>query len=230
KDIDLVAERILRGAYVSTEMFSSLNYRRTANRVFAKYFDGQMKPFKVAMDRQFKEMNFDHATDRASFDRIAREHGLDLDDHLDPWDEKYYVKLGFANDKDTINIYSKGLDRKAETDDDIVTLSLSYKYFDRTGKAIDEAVQNYHDRTGKFIRDRATLLHELGVGELPDRYGNPYMFDFSVDDSRYVITILSAGKDGHSNNEKTRSDDFQLWRSSISYASDIQDSIRRILE
>src|SRR5690606_12986446 len=33
-----------------------------------------------------------------------------------------------------------------------------------------------------------------------------------------------------SNNEKTRPADFQLWRSSISYASDIQDSIRRILE
>src|SRR5690606_16159196 len=168
EDLDLVAELILRGSDLSTNLFSSSNYGSTVETAFSEYFNKQMKPFKEAMDKWFKENNFDHPRDRTSFDRIALVNGLDLDEVLDPWDEKYYVKFGFKNDKDTIKIYSKGLDRKPGTNDDAMVLSLFYAYFDRTGKIIDEAIERYHERTGKFIRDRTTLLRELGENELKD--------------------------------------------------------------
>jgi len=111
----------------------------------------------------------------------------------------------------------------------------SWPYFRVVGRMIDQAVRRYHDRTEGFIRDFSTLTREVAKDEfaldqMRDRWGQPYRFDFDVDENHYVIRVTSGGPDKQFAPQNTYpQDDFIIWLSSIDYFEKPRAEIDRAL-
>ncbi|MGI8670318.1 MAG: alpha-2-macroglobulin family protein [Aridibacter sp.] len=229
-ELQLVAEILLHDKYYYPNIFHSRNYELDAKSVYAEFFKKQLAPFEKVLNETYKNKNFKHSTDENSLKKILAEKGLNLDNLHDPWGQKYRAVFDVEKTQDILKIETSGADKKFGTDDDFAVSSLSFTYFTPTGKAIDEAVENYHKRTGGFIRDEKTFLRELGISELKDRFGRPYRLFFEIEKRFYSIRIHSLGKDGIYEQNSWRGDDFDVWTNRIDYFADTELKIANALQ
>ena len=122
------------------------------------------------------------------------------------------------------DLVSAGPDKKFGTADDVTTLSVDRWYFRPVAEAIKKSMLEYHNRTGDYVRDLATLKAELAAtgmqwDALRDPWGQPYLPQFGVSNTRYTLTVMSGGPDGRFETGPT-SDDFPVWTDSSDYFSD----------
>ena len=120
-------------------------------------------------------------------------------------------------------LVSSGPDKKFGTADDVTALSVDRWYFRPVAEAIKKSMLEYHIRTGGYVRDFATLKTELATtgiqwDALRDPWGQPYLAQFGISNSRYTITVMSGGPDGKFETSPT-SDDFPVWTDSSDYFS-----------
>ncbi|MBS1797074.1 MAG: carboxypeptidase regulatory-like domain-containing protein [Acidobacteria bacterium] len=228
-ELQTVAEVMLYDTYYSPNIFHSSGYSTDAKSVYNDYFRKQFEPFEKMLKEHYAKTDSDHPTDDASLRKILRENRLDFDALRDPWEQPYRAVFETEKMNDVVRVVTAGPDKTFGTDDDFTVSTSSFEYFTPTGKTIDRAVENYHKRTGGFIRDEKTLLQELGVKELKDRFGRPYQFKFDVSRSFYTLTVRSIGKDGQDCSCSWK-DDFEVWTNRIDYFADTEAKIAGIVK
>jgi protocatechuate 3,4-dioxygenase beta subunit len=228
-ELQLVAEVMFFDNYYYPNIFHSRTYETDAKSVYADYFKKQFEPMEKLLQKHYLEHNYTHPTDDASLRRILNENRFDFDRLRDPWGQNFRVVFETEKTQDIVRFFSAGVDKKLGTKDDFAVWSASFTYFTPTGNAINKAVNDYHARTGGYIRDEKTLLAELGVSVLNDRFGRPYHFDFEVSGAHYLIRIRSLGKDGIYS-QYYWYDDFDVWTNSINYFLETEAKILKVLE
>ena len=223
-DLQLAAEVLFmnRGG-IEPLVFGGVDYPDGIGSAFRKLLDSEVAPIRRALDEVYdKGMSYPH--DEESLRRMLSEQGVDFDKILDPWSSPFLptfsIRQGFA----VLTLTSVGPDKKPGTLDDVTGLSMERWYFRPTAEAIKKVMLQYHDRTGSYIRDFQTLNTELsnsGIqwGALRDPWGQPYLPQFGVSNSRYTLTVMSGGPDGKFETSPT-SDDFPVWTDFNDYFSD----------
>ena len=229
-ELQTVAEVMLYDEYYYPNIFHSRSYFTDAQSVFAGYFKTQFAPFEKVLNEHYKNSNYEHPSDGQTLRQILNAGGVNFDNLRDPWEQKYRAVFETEKANDIVRIVTAGADKTFGTKDDFTVSTVSFLYFTPTGKAIDDAVKNYHRRTGAFIRDEKTLFAELGISELKDRFGNPYHFDFEIVGKYYRTSIRSLGKDGVFEEYYYRGDDFQVYSNDINYFADTEAKISQILQ
>lgn len=229
-ELQLVAEVMFFDNYYYPNIFHSQNYETDAKSVYADYFKKQFEPVEASLQKHFQTRNYEYPINEASLRRILSANGIDFDSLRDPWDQSFRAVFETEKTQDIVRIFTAGADKKFGTKDDFAVSSASFNYFAPTGNAIEKAVKNYHTRTGGYIRDEKTLLAELGISALNDRFGRPYHFDFDVWGRHYRMSVLSAGKDGVLEKYYYNGDDFPIFSNSIDYFKETESAINKILE
>ena len=224
-EMQLVAEVILHDSYYSPNIFHSRNYETDAKSAYANFFKKQFAPFEKALKETYRDNDYSHPTDDKSLNTILAEKRLNFDALRDPWQQKYRAGFSIQKSLNVLTIETAGADKEFGTGDDFAVSTLSFRYFTPFGKKIDEAIKGYKTRTGEFIRNERTLIKELGVSELKDRFDRPYKIFFEVNRTNYVTRIRSIGKDGIYSENAWRGDDFDIWKNSINYFDEIASRI-----
>ncbi|MGE0130751.1 MAG: MG2 domain-containing protein [Blastocatellales bacterium] len=237
--VELVAEILLNQHnydYYGTESFGGAQFETDAGEVFKYALSSQPNPVETALDSQYLLKSV-YPVDETGLQRQMLLAGVELGDLHDPWGAPYRTKFSVETINDVFELTSAGPDKRFDTDDDFTALRRSWQYFRHTGSAIARTVENFHARTGGFIRDRETLkrkLHSLeavDVDALRDRWGNPYRFEFGVEQRNFSIRVRSGGPNGRFEDERERrlSDDFTLSTCLIDYTADTKARINRAL-
>jgi hypothetical protein len=138
---------------------------------------------------------------------------------LDPWGSVYAFRYDLDIRNRTITAISAGPDKRPDTDDDLVALTVAWNHFTPYGTAIDRAVKRVHERTGGYIRDfgtlAAALLEEgLALESIRDPWGAPYKIEFDIDGYYYRILVRSTRP--RETAARNASSDV-VWTSSIDY-------------
>lgn len=223
-DLQVVAGALLSDAWYNPSIFFSDDLRSNARNVFARHYKPQDEMFRRALGAAFSASGLYPRDEKALREALSGQ-GVSLPLVRDPWGEQYRPEFGYDKEHAFVRFFSSGPDKRHGTADDFSVSSVLLKYFAPTGKAIDKAMLNYRGRTGNIIRDRATLLGELGREELNDIYGRPYYFDFSVDGRHYVMRIASSGRDGRRSEYQWSGDDFTVWINRIDYFAELENRI-----
>lgn len=231
-ELQLAAEIMLAGNYYYPRIYHSRFDQTDAKYVYGDFFKKQLTPIDEILKKQFKE-NFEHPTDEISLRKILAKNGINFDELRDPWGEKYAPVFEISKTQNILTLKTSGADKKIGTPDDFSVSSLSFEYFTPTGRTIDEAVKNYHQKTGKFVRDLPTLSAALAerdfdLSKLKDRWNRDYRIDFLIVGRNYQIAFRSAGADGFYEWDYYKSDDFNVWTSSIDYFAETDISINKI--
>ena len=233
-ELELTAEIMLnqnRSYYPG--VFGGDNYETSQARVFLGPIKSQLKPVRDAL-QAFYERTREYPTDEPALRRILSEATIDYPAMHDPWGIPYRSSFFIDNQVQALTLTSAGADKRFDTSDDFVVEKFGWSYFRSTGEAIDRAAHDYHARTGGFIRDQKTLSEELGrLGikqeALVDRWSHPYKLDFSIGESRFLISVTSAGPNGRFESAYPN-DDFNLWTSGIDYFAEARMQIDRALD
>ncbi len=201
---------------------------RSATSVFESYFIAQFSPVRSALKQVFKDQGFRMAENEKQLAEILAPYGIDPLTLRDPWGTPYRIEFGSDGADHTISFISAGTDKIFDRSDGSVAVIKS-PYFAAMGNRIQRAMSEYTIREGAYIRDEKTLLHELGVSGLNDRYGRPYQIIFDVDGRYYTIRVRSLGKDGKPNSPSWIGDDFDVWYGRTDFFRDTADEIARVL-
>jgi Large extracellular alpha-helical protein len=228
-ELQRVAEVLLYNSFYYPNIFHSRDVSGDAKSFYADYFKKQFEPLEKVLQEHYAAKNYEYPTDENSLRKILRENGIDFDRLRDPWEQNYRAVFETNKAQDILQIVSAGTDKKFGTKDDFTVSSLSFNYFTPIGKKIDKAIDDYHKRTGNYIRDEKTLLQELGVSELRDRFGRPYQILFETSGKYYLTRIRSIGKDGF-DCKCTWSDDFEVWTNRMNYFAETELRIKGILQ
>jgi len=229
EELQLVAEVMLHDNYYYPNIFHSRSYHTDAKSVYAEQFKKQFEPIENILKNHYANGNFEHPTDDQSLRKILGEKGVNFDALRDPWEQPFKAIFEVEKTYDILRFVTAGADKTFGTKDDFTVSSLSFVYFTPTGNAIDKAIEGYHKRTGNFIRDEKTLLSELDVSELKDRFGNPYRITVEVVGKYYLTRIRSLGKDGKYD-ASYYSDDFDVWTNRIDYFIETESAILKVLQ
>jgi hypothetical protein len=221
-ELQLVAEVILSDAWYRPSVFFSNNLLSDAKYEFGSHYTPQAETVKRALRTHFAETDGQYPTDEPSLIRIMRAKSIELDLLRDPWEERYRAEFGFDRSKAVVRLISNGPDKRPKTADDFEIYKDDFEYFTPIGRKIDEAVKRYYERTGSYIRDRETLLRELGVKELNDIYGRPYEIEFGTQRRMYTINVTSLGRDGKKDKYSWRGDDLRVWTNQIDHFERIE--------
>jgi A-macroglobulin TED domain/MG2 domain/Alpha-2-macroglobulin family/Carboxypeptidase regulatory-like domain/Alpha-2-macroglobulin bait region domain/Macroglobulin domain MG3/A-macroglobulin receptor binding domain len=246
EEMELVAEVMLNqnGSYYP-RAFSGEDFESDAGTVFAGLIRSQLATAKLALAVRYAASS-EYPTDARSFQDILKRAGISFDSLRDPWAQAFRARFFLSEASDWLEVTSAGMDKRFGTSDDMVGLRESWPYFRPTGEKINRAMRDYHVRTGRFIRDARTLREELArsgfeLNSLLDRWGRPYSFAFEVDDSNFVLRVMSGGPDGRftSPPQGRRStagrtvahsgDDFTIWTNRMDYFAQTQARINRAL-
>jgi hypothetical protein len=227
-ELQLVAEIILNDSYYMPNMFNSDRYYDEAKSIFSYFIDKQFRPVEDALNKAYKDRNYLHAQDAAGLRHILQLYNVDLDAMRDPWGVAYKTSFSVNAGRDIVSIISAGPDKTFDTKDDFTAFTAGFEYFTPLGKAIDTAIKNYNTRTGDYIRDEKALLAELGLRELPDRYGRSYKFIFDGHGRNLRLRIVSSGPDGKFHEWVDYGDDFTVWTSSIDLFEGIERKISAV--
>jgi hypothetical protein len=223
-DLQLAAEVLFtnRGG-IEPLVFGGVDYPDGIGSAFRKLLDSEVAPIRKALDEVY-DKGMSYPRDEESLRRMLGEQGVEFDKIVDPWSSPFLptftIRQGFA----VLTLTSVGPDKKPGTLDDVTALSMDRWYFRPTAEAIKKIMLRYHERTGSYIRDFQTLNAELsnnGIqwGALRDPWGQPYLPQFGVSNSRYTLTVMSGGPDGKFKTSPT-SDDFPVWTDFSDYFSD----------
>lgn len=227
-EMQLAAEIMLHDAYYEPSIYRSETTKTDAKSVFAEYFKKQFDPIETKLRSHFENKQFEHPIDDATLRKILSENGIDFDDLQDPWEQKYRAVFSVEQTNDVVRIISAGADKKFETDDDFTVSSMNFAYFKPMEIRLNKAFSDYYERIKQYIRDEKTLLQELDVPEIIDRFGNPYRIEFSIS-GRYIKTrIWSLGNNGKTDNE-FRWDDFTIFDKQQDYFAVSEMEIRKVL-
>jgi len=225
EDLELAAEVLLMNRWGDRPLvFGGANYPAGAWQEFSGRFDAELEGVKIAL-REAYEKDFSYPHDTDSLKRILKQQGVDFDAVRDPWGTQFEAKFSVNQNQDVMELVSLGPDKKAGTDDDLQVFVLNRPYFEKTGVGITKAMESYHSRTNRYIRDLPTLRAELaknGIewGSLRDPWGHAYDARFGVVNSRYTLSVMSAGPDGRFETGPA-SDDFAVWTGYSDYFTDI---------
>jgi hypothetical protein len=225
--LDLVAEVLLTDYGFVPRFFDSERINSNPASVFSHFIDAQISPLQDQLESQYKT-DCIYPTDLAAMQRFALVTGIAFDDLRDPWETPYRASFGAAGASDIFQLTSAGADKRFETADDFTVLRTERPYFRFTGEAINRATRRYHARTGGFVRDVSTLKSELrqeGIDfdSLRDPWGRPYVTDFGINQTNYLVWLRSSGPDKKLTSRG--SDDILLWTSTIDYSADLQAKI-----
>jgi MG2 domain/Carboxypeptidase regulatory-like domain/Macroglobulin domain MG3 len=223
-DLQLAAEVLLLNRWGDRpSVFGGANYPAGAYQAFRERFESELAPVKIALnDAYSKDFMYPHSPD--SLKQVLKAQGVNFDSVLDPWGSPFRARFSFNRNQEIMELVSSGPDKKPGTEDDPTAMSVQRSYFQKTGAAIDKAIDDYHSRTGAFIRDTATLKSELGKygidwDSLRDPSGRCYEARFGIADTRYTLVVMSAGPNGRFENGPG-SDDFPVWTNYSEYFVD----------
>ncbi len=228
-EMQLVAELMLYDSYYYPNFFRSRSYYTDAKGVYSEYFRKQLAPVEKALTEVFSTQNYRYATDEATLQTILDEKEIGLSTLRDPWGNQYKAEFATEKSMDVVRFRTAGADKKFGTEDDFTASSTNFDYFLPTGIAIRNALLIHHARTGKFIRDERTLLKELGVESLTDRFGRPYQILFEVDGRNYVTRVRSLGQDGKESKYYWAGDDFDVFTDRTDYFQFIDADISKAM-
>src|SRR5215813_11506969 len=237
-ELDLVAEILLNQGegWYRQRYFVSDDFETNPKYVFHSAISSQLKTVETALDSHYGLKSI-YPTDETTLWRQMLLAGVELDRMRDPWGSRYRLKFSVDTINDVFELISAGPDRRFDTNDDFIAFSKSWEYFRYTAAAIARTVENHQARTGGFIRDRETLKREMmsreaiDIDALIDRWGNPYRFEFGVEQRNFSIRIRSGGPNGQfeDERERRRSDDFTLSTCLIDYTAEVNARINRAL-
>jgi A-macroglobulin TED domain/Alpha-2-macroglobulin family/MG2 domain/Carboxypeptidase regulatory-like domain/A-macroglobulin receptor binding domain/Alpha-2-macroglobulin bait region domain/Macroglobulin domain MG3 len=235
-DLDLVAEVMLnqyRG--YTPQFFGGDEYDTAQAEVFAGWIKKQLEPLKDALWKRYSSRS-QYPNSEASFNSFLLEEKIAPNGLVDPWGVPFRRVFSLEGPADVLTLTSAGADKRFGTVDDFSVERFSWRYFLPLGAIIDLAIRHYHERTGGFIRDAATLREELskaGVTEdqLRDRWDQSYRFDFSVQQTNYVLTVSSSGPDKKfAVDKRYAGDDFDIWSTPIDYFTESREKIEQLLD
>ncbi len=224
-EMQLVAEVLLADARYRPSVFFSDNLLADAKYSFVNHYRPQAEMVTKALRSVFDATGGEYPADEASLVKMLRTKDIEFALVRDPWGIRYRTQFGVEKENAFVRLLSNGPDKKPENADDFEIEKINFKYFTPKGLKIDNVVKNFHERSGGFIRDRETLLRELGVDELLDVYGRPYEVEFGAERRNYTITIRSLGRDGKRDQYSWRGDDFTVWTNRIDYFDSIEQKI-----
>ncbi len=219
---DLVAEAMLEYPDYFAEVFSTDDSARDLSDVFKYEIGPALAPIRAVLDDQYKLFG-DYPDNEIKLKNELATANIRLEDVRDPWGTPYRPSFTVENEMKVFSLTSAGPDKLFGTEDDFSGLKMLWPYFRAYEEAIRTAVNDFHARTGGFVRDEQALRSELlrkGIdfASLADPWGHPYHLEFGVDDSRFTVTVRSAGPDGRYGTQRMPSnDDFSLATASIDY-------------
>jgi A-macroglobulin TED domain/Alpha-2-macroglobulin family/MG2 domain/Carboxypeptidase regulatory-like domain/Macroglobulin domain MG3/A-macroglobulin receptor binding domain/Alpha-2-macroglobulin bait region domain len=221
--LDLVAEVLLTDHAFLPRFFGSSGYESAAS-AFKDLIKGELAPLKSALDVEY-QANCAYPKNEEVLRRLAWLGGISFNSLRDPWETPYRTAFFPQRATDVFEMTSAGPDKQFGTDDDFSALHIERIYFRFTGEAINRAVARFHARTGRFIRDAMSLkteLHNEGIDfdSLRDPWGEPYRVSFGVNQTKFQVSVQSAGPDKRFSPKN--SDDVSVWISSIDYGRDLQ--------
>jgi hypothetical protein len=226
--LELVAEILLNDSESAPKFFNSDIYENSPAAVFASPIKEQIAPLNEHLQSEYNT-NCVYPADQSSLRRFASSAGIDLDDLRDPWEIPYRASFSVEGSFDVLQLQSAGPDKQFGTADDFTVMRVERPYFRSIGEAINRTVADYHWRRGQFIRDAVTLKSELqreGIDfdALRDPWGQPYRFEFGVNQTRYSVIVRSSGPDRQFS-PKANGDDVTVWTSWIDYSRDLQQKV-----
>ncbi|CAN5660255.1 hypothetical protein BH20ACI4_BH20ACI4_13870 [soil metagenome] len=213
-ELQMAAEIALQETAYKVGFERSENLKNQVETIFNPYFRRQLVPVENALIKIFEEKGA-YPKDAESLQKILLGEGIDFQNLRDPWGNLLHAEVRVRRDELILEIWSFGADKKPQTEDDLSVSQTSRRYFSPIGKTIDKTMLDYNQRTSFYITDYKTLRDEtlkkgLNLDELRDAFGNPYIFDFSIDRTNYVVTIKSRGANGIAETENN-ADDFPLF-------------------
>ena len=232
-EVELAAEVMLAGNSYYPQIYHGGGNEAEVRSIYKDYFEKQLRPVENLLKTHFEKEN-EFPNDEASLRDILSRNGIDLEGLKDPWGNAYYFT--FITDRtlavDTFK--TAGPDKTVGNDDDFTVATASVTYFQPVGEAIEKAVRNYHTRTGSYVRDLPTLSSEvlragIDLAKLKDRWNRDYRISFDVSGRNYVINFQSFGPNGVDENERWRSDDFDVWKNYSDYFYKTEQAINEIL-
>jgi len=222
---EVAAEALLQTNGGFADIFTSDSEDEGLRTIFAQEIDPVLKPLRDALRDVYQKSGEYPRTEAALNDELISS-GIRLGELLDPWGTPFRPHFYTKNEMDFLELTSAGPDKKFDTDDDFQALEVKWPYFKPNSDAIQKAIDEFHKRTGGYIRDVETLAKELArggidLGSLKDHWGHEYAFEFGVQQTRYVLTVRSAGPDGRFDTKAAPSnDDFPLGTFGIDYFSE----------
>jgi hypothetical protein len=241
--MELVAEVLLNQRDYDSfrpRLFSAEEFTTDAESVFGSAIGAQLKPADGALVSHYA-MKSIYPIDETTLQRQMLLAGIGLNELRDPWGTAYRPRFSVESVNDVFELISAGPDKRFDTNDDIVALRKTWPYFSRASAAIGRAADAYHAQTGGFIRDRDTLKRELLAREavdldaMRDRWGNPYRFEFGVEQRNFSIRVISGGPNGRfedlegARSRRVASDDFTVSTWLIDYAAETRARINLAL-
>lgn len=226
-ELQLAAQLLLRSVYYNANIFRSEGFDSSARASYAVRFNTQFKQLLAALKDEFDADNFSYATDAASLKTILAKRGIDLAKMSDPWGMQFKPEFSVSRENAVVSVISAGPDKVFGTVDDITAATMNFAYFTPIGKAITTSAVSYHQRTGKLIREYDTLVNELKMPALLDKFGNPYRVSGQIRGRFFDLIIESNGPDGKKAEYRYGSDDFEVWRTSIDYFAATESRIAR---
>lgn len=234
-ELDLLAEVLLnryRNHY--PVFYRGEEYQTDLPSVFGTAINAQLTPVSDALNARYVR-TLQHPHDEKTLREFLQEARINLSQFYDPWGINYRVVFWIDGSMDVFTLMSAGADKRFNTGDDFSVLRMSWEYFRPIGLQIQRAVDTYHQRTKGFIRDRETLRQELAsagvsLDQLRDRWGQPYRYEFAVEQTIYAIRVNSGGPDRRfTSDPNVQEDDFTIWTAQIDYFTDLRTQIEKIL-
>lgn len=234
-DLDLLADVLInQSKHYYPVFYGGQEYETELPKVFAWMTERQAKPIYEALHARYQRTQ-QYPTDEKTLREFLREAQIDLQQVADPWGILYRPVFSIEERVDVFQLMCGGADKRFGTDDDFSVLRMNWEYFIPVGRTIQGAVDSYQQRTKGFIRDRETLRAELAraglsLDQLRDRWGQPYRFDFLVNETYYEIEVNSSGPDREFSTDPGEiEDDFTIWTARIDYFAERRQQIETIL-
>ncbi|HEX5883896.1 MAG TPA: alpha-2-macroglobulin family protein [Pyrinomonadaceae bacterium] len=234
-DLDLLAEVLLNSYrdYYPVSFYKD-DYERFLPSMFGRLINQQLQPLSDSLHTRYVQ-TLQYPRDPISLRQILKEARIDFDSLYDPWGINYRPAFSIDMQMEVLTLTSAGADKRFETEDDFSVLRKSWEYFIPVAQKFQRAVNNYHLRTKGYIRDKETLRQELAredfqLNGLIDHWGQPYRFEFVVQNTNYVIRVTSAGPDRRfTDNSGWSGDDFTISNTPIDYFAEPRTQIERTL-
>jgi hypothetical protein len=222
---EVAVEALLQTSGAGADIFTSERRDEDLHKIFALEIDPVLKPLLDALNLHYQQQAEYPKTEAALRSELVTS-GIRLDDLLDPWGTPFRAKFSITNEMDVLELTSAGPDKKFDTEDDFQATEVKWPYFKPYAEAIQTAVKEFHERTGGYVRDLQALKNELArrgidLGSMRDPWGHEYVYEFGVQQTKFILTVISLGPDRNFDSKWALSDySFTVGTFGIDYFSD----------
>lgn len=230
-EMDLVAEVIFQYSD-PLQRLARKGFPADAASDYSPLIQATLTPWRTAVKKALGAWPWD---EYEAYEAL-REAGADTVGILDPWGSEYSLTFEPRGNRLILTLMTAGPDQVFQTNDDFVALEEGWYYFEKPGRTIDQAVEQFHRRTGGFIRDAQALASELSrlgmdLTKLLDPWGSPYELTFEISRGHYTVRVRSRGPDRvASDSGGDCTDDVHVWTASIDPFSDTRAAIAQALD